>query len=550
MKKNPAQRGRPAIDVIEEAVHLLRTSPVSTLLIYYTGAIPFALGMLYFWADMSRGAYAHRHIALASFGMALLYLWLKCWQAVFATKLRESVAAAPNSKWSLHRTIKLALVQGMIQPSRLIIHPIALILTIPFGWVTAFYEGVSVVGDGTELEVRQIIKRASSQAGAWPGQNHAILLIFALLAFFLWLNAAILILGIPQLLKMFLGIETGFTRAGYWMIWNTTFLAATVTLAWLALDPLIKAVYVLRSFHTAARKDGADLLAELSRVHASAKVVALALILLATFAAGPLRAAERRASPADVSSTQLDESIKRTLQHDKYAWRLPRQTIVDEPEGVTKSWLRALFEGLGETIKNWLRSIRDLIGDIFRWIEKYFRSKTKAAEDTASKGRDWMVMLRGFAYVLLALAAIALIWLLVKLWRHSSRISKVVHAEVITAKPDLSDEHVTAAQLPEDEWLKLGREMIEKGDLRLALRAFYLASLAHLASREIVRIAQFKSNRDYEHEVNWRARAQVDLRRAFSDNVSAFERVWYGLYEVTGETMTQFQSNLERIRSC
>jgi hypothetical protein len=523
---------------------------MATLLLYYTGAIPFALGMLYFWAEMSRGAYAQRHIAIASFGMALLYLWLKCWQAVFATRLRERIAAAPYSQWTLRRTIKLVLVQGMIQPSRLIIHPIAMILTIPFGWVTAFYESVTVDGDGTELEVRQIIKRASSQAGAWPAQNHAILLIFALLSLFLWLNAAILILGTPQLLKMLLGIETGFTRAGYWMIWNTTFLAATVTLTWLALDPLVKAVYVLRYFHSTARKDGADLLAELSRVRASSKVVTLALILLATFAAGPLRGAEKPASQANVSSTQLDESIKRTLQHDKYAWRLPRQTIADEQEGVTKSWLRALFEGLGETIKNWMRATRDLIGDIFRWINKYFHSKPKAAEDATAKGRDWMVMLRGFAYVLLALAAIALIWLLVRLWRHSSRISKVVHAEVIAAKPDLTDEHVTAAQLPEDEWLKLGREMIEKSELRLALRAFYLASLAHLASREIVRIAQFKSNRDYEHEVNRRARAQADLRAAFSDNIAAFERVWYGLYEVTGETMTQFQSNLERIRSC
>ena len=37
-----------------------------------------------------------------------------------------------------------------------------------------------------------------------------------------------------------------------------------------------------------------------------------------------------------------------------------------------------------------------------------------------------------------------------------------------------------ASQLPEDAWLKLAREMVEKGDLRLAVRAMYLAMLAHL----------------------------------------------------------------------
>jgi len=109
---------------------------------------------------------------------------------------------------------------------------------------------------------------------------------------------------------------------------------------------------------------------------------------------------------------------------------------------------------------------------------------------------------------------------------------------------------VTAAQLPEDEWLRLAGELLNQGDLRLALRAFYLATLAHLAAREIVSIARFKSNHDYEIEVNRRARGLPELRAAFTANVSSFDRAWYGLYEVTAEAMAQFKSNFERIRSC
>ena len=118
------------------------------------------------------------------------------------------------------------------------------------------------------------------------------------------------------------------------------------------------------------------------------------------------------------------------------------------------------------------------------------------------------------------------------------------------ARPDLNDESVTAAQLPEDEWLKLARELVSKGDLRLALRAFYLATLAHLSAREIVSIARFKSNHDYVTEVNRRARGSQELRAAFSANVSSFDRAWYGLYDVTTEALAQFQTNFERIRSC
>ena len=104
--------------------------------------------------------------------------------------------------------------------------------------------------------------------------------------------------------------------------------------------------------------------------------------------------------------------------------------------------------------------------------------------------------------------------------------------------------------MPEDEWLRLANEMLAKGDLRLALRAFYLATLAHLAAREIVSIARFKSNRDYETEVNRRARGATELRAAFADNVQSFDRAWYGLYEVTTDGVARFRSNFERIRSC
>ena len=118
------------------------------------------------------------------------------------------------------------------------------------------------------------------------------------------------------------------------------------------------------------------------------------------------------------------------------------------------------------------------------------------------------------------------------------------------ARPDLNDENLTAAQLPEGEWLELARELLGKGDLRLALRAFYLATLAHLAAREIVSIARFKSNYDYQAEVNRRARGSPELRAAFAANVSSFDQAWYGLYDVTAEALAQFQSNFERIRSC
>jgi hypothetical protein len=556
MKKKSAQLGRSALDLIEDAVHLLRTVPARVLLTYYVGAIPFALGLLFFWADMSCGAFAQRRCPASAFGMVILFVWLKCWQSVFTSALRARLAAVPETKWNFSRVLRLIFVQGIVQPSRLFLLPAALITALPFAWVLAFYENVTVLGDGAEAGVRAVFRRSAAQARLWPKQNHLLLALLLLVAAVLWLNALIAVLTAPQLLKMFLGVETAFSRAGLWVIFNTTFLAVTLALAWLALDPLTKAVYTLRCFHGEAQKDGADLLAELSVVRGRSNLLAVAALVFLSLLPLSARAANATNSPpakvqssATVPSAQIETAVKQTLQHDKYAWRLPREKAVED-DSPTKAWLRTFFTSIGHTLADWARSVRDWIRSILDWFNKHFMPKPKPSEDGTARHFEWVEVFRWFAYALILFAAAALTLLVVRLWRQGWRRPKIVAAEIVPARPDLNDENVTAAQLPEDEWLKLAGELLNQGDLRLALRVFYLASLAHLASREIVSIARFKSNHDYENEVNRRARGSPELRAAFAANVSSFDRAWYGLYDVTAEALAQFRSNFDRIRSC
>jgi hypothetical protein len=82
------------------------------------------------------------------------------------------------------------------------------------------------------------------------------------------------------------------------------------------------------------------------------------------------------------------------------------------------------------------------------------------------------------------------------------------------------------------------------------MRAFYFSSLAHLATRNLVNIAKFKSNRDYEGELSRRGHALPELMHTFSGNVLVFDRVWYGMHEINGELLQQFRANVERIRAC
>ena len=81
---------------------------------------------------MSCGAYAPQRCPAAALGMAILFVWLKCWQAVFTAALRARLAAAPEAKWDWARVRRLVLVQAILQPSRLLLLPLALVAAIPF----------------------------------------------------------------------------------------------------------------------------------------------------------------------------------------------------------------------------------------------------------------------------------------------------------------------------------------------------------------------------------------------------------------------------------
>src|SRR5689334_18016045 len=126
--------GRTGFDLIEEAMHLLRSSSAMTLAVYYAGAIPFILALLYFWADMSRSPFATEHVAEASLAVTILFLWMKFSQAHFARRLRAQLACQPMPRWTFRQGMRVFLTQTVIQPSGLFVLPLAAIIALPFGW--------------------------------------------------------------------------------------------------------------------------------------------------------------------------------------------------------------------------------------------------------------------------------------------------------------------------------------------------------------------------------------------------------------------------------
>lgn len=264
-RKEQRREGKGAIELIEEAVHLLRLAPGGVLAAYYLGTLPFALGFLYFWADMAHSAFGHQRCAPAALGMALLFVWMKTWQAVFARQLRAQATAEPLPPVSLRRLLRVAVVQAALQPSGFLVLPLALIAALPFGWAYAYYQNVTACGGELDAGRKAGHRQAVRQSRLWPKQNHLLLSILALFGLVVFFNVVVGMIQVPFLLKTFLGIETQFTRS-LWSVLNTTFFATCCAVTYLCLDPLIKAAYALRCFYGESLQTGEDLKVELRRL--------------------------------------------------------------------------------------------------------------------------------------------------------------------------------------------------------------------------------------------------------------------------------------------
>jgi hypothetical protein len=134
------------------------------------------------------------------------------------------------------------------------------------------------------------------------------------------------------------------------------------------------------------------------------------------------------------------------------------------------------------------------------------------------------------------------------LWKFRPRRKASLPIPVAANAVDLNNEALLASDLPEDEWLQMAERYANSGDLRLALRALYLGTLALLNHRGFLTIHACKSNRDYLRELSRRSR-DTGLSQVFRLNVRSFEQSWYGFHEVTGEQLQDFRDNLGRMRS-
>ncbi len=522
---------------------------MSLLVSYYLGSVPFIIGLLYFWGDMSHNAFAGRNCAAASFGMALLFIWMKCWQTVFAVTIRNSIHKVQAGPWPLTRMTSLIATQSLIQSTSFFVLPLAFVLLVPLGWCYAFYQNATALADGELHDLKMTARKSWQHARLWPRQNHFLIFILSIFSMVVLINLSIGFIIIPYLLKTFLNIETPFSMSGA-SVFNSTFWFTMIAGTYLCVDPIIKTAYVLRCYYGNAVSTGEDILTELKSHARTLKTTAIVLVFVispALLSTGVSAQTENVSEDATIISPEMmEKSIIEVMKGREFTWRLPPEELqqIDsdfELPGPVESvlfWIRDSVKKLAKTIGAWL-------GRFFEWLKKNSAEKRKTEK---TSNADWIPTTRLFLVIFLVVAAGFLAYFLWSIWRRRRSRYREVETEPVPLVPDLTDENTVADELPADQWLALAKKLKAKGSLRLAMRALYLATLAYLGDHEMVSIEKYKSNSDYERELQRRAHGNLDLTKSFSKNVIIFDRVWYGLYHITPQDIDSYAMDQDRIK--
>jgi hypothetical protein len=305
----------------------------------------------------------------------------------------------------------------------------------------------------------------------------------------------------------------------------------------------------LRCFYGESLSTGEDLKIELKSFQPARNIVTLSLIAF-LFIAGCIAAKTALASDSFyknqtqrsvISPKEMDKSIRNILNKPEYSWKMPRQKPAEKKEeGIITSFVNKVID----IISGWYTAMKNWIMKILVWLLEKLDKLFKVEKKHTSISGEWTNVL---LYILLMLFISILILTIWRIWKTKKgrKTEEIVAAE--SRIPDITDEGLTADELPTQRWLELAKAFMEEGNMRLALRALYFASLSHLSHYELITIALFKSNRDYERELVRKAYSMPDLVGAFSQNMKIFERIWYGMHEVTSEVVESFKDNQERI---
>lgn len=389
------------------------------------------------------------------------------------------------------------------------------------------------------------LHRALGLARRWWLQQWALLGIILLLGACVFVNLAIVALLLPPLLHALLGLggTLGFTGTSLFLVRTSLFWFALAIATYLALEPVVICAMAISFQQLQAAREGLDLVAAVRRLDVSssvkAKAATVAAIIVGLVALSPSLA--RTQAPAKVNSAVLQRAIQQELNQPAYAWQHPAPP---QKAGWLGSQLGRLMASALETLAAIGRAFARILKALAHWLSRWL-NRSPVLPAAGKNNRRWERWE-------LALALLCLLLLGGLMLARRRRAT----SDSATTRPQLAVVNVeTAGPADQDEaeWFSLAARLQEGGQLRLALRAAFLGGLAGLGQRRVVTLRRDRTNREYFDEFSQRiallrSRTSPDeLRRDFSENIRAFNEVWYGGRNVDGERLDLFITAQRRL---
>jgi len=405
--------------------------------------------------------------------------------------------------------------------------------------VVGFFITACIRGYDEATDIGELRASARSLGRLWPGQGAVLIAWWFILFLVIILAVATNMIVIAMLAKMFTGAENLLTFAGLKAL-NTTFLSISVVLAMFCVDPVLKALYVLRAYYGESVRTGEDIRRQI-RVFRAGGILGLFLL------AAPACLAMESGSNLSIDVQELDQSIEQVMQRPHFSWKMakvkaPKEESERGPVGRFLFWVAGGIKKGVRTVAGWVRKFAN-------WLENILKRWNPLREPKDFNREGNMFATQTLLFLALSITACLLALLLWRNWKRKK--SPVATAEAILEpnQPDLEDESTTAAELPSDGWLRLARDMMTRGNRRLALRALYFASLATLAQSGLLSLSDAKTEHEYVAELSRRAHQNFELHKIFINKVELFEKAWYGMQPVSEALFNRFSKLHQQIAS-
>jgi hypothetical protein len=585
-------RTQNPVDLIEEAIHLLRRAPIEAYALFLVAIAPFVLCFFQFCSEMSYSEFAGLNLPGSASILALSYLWMKAVQHLACRQLVRVYTGEFPNRGNFGSILRSCIHQTAIHPLGLFAKPMAALASIP-GFLTfvpllmlpasiifSFFQNASIVITGERGDFAKCWRLSVNRGRAAA----SLLFLSFFLRIVIFLNVYLTIGALPYLVKVLFGIDTFLSRDFRWLI-SFSYLVGIALISYFMLDLLSKAIQVIKVCRAEAQTTGKDLQRSLmsltaanKRERASSHAGSLLWLLCLMVSALPTRAAPpvhvalsdpsvpstasaitghlhpnppillaslKRVPPpseADrIPDSELNDRIDRELSGSEYSWRKPQHHLV----AGEKNWVQGLGAWIAKSLVKLNKAINRLVEAITKWWKSFFPNpEGPTGFPAAGAAPNWINQLLLYAIICGLIIAAALIVLRILGRSKKRRLVPIGPPALVT--PDLESETTVADELPEDEWILLARRKLEGGEPRLALRALFLAVLSLLGAQRLIIVRQSKSNFDYESEL--RLRRSAELTELFRGNRRLFERCWYGDHPVTDVEIEQSTSFYQRLK--